>query len=55
MARWCGVDAPVAHGLLAVTGGFLGRDLRLGPRTLEALGLASLGRTELQRLLHDGE
>ena len=55
VARWCGVDAPVAHGLLAVTGGFLGRDLRLGPRTLEALGLAGLGRTELQRLLHDGE
>ena len=55
VARWCGVDAPVAHGLLAVTGGFLGRDLRLGPRTLEALGLASLDRAALQRLLHDGE
>ena len=55
VARWCGVDAPVAHGLLAVTGGFLGRDLRRGPRTLEALGLAGLDRAELQRLLHDGE
>ena len=50
-----GVDAPVAHGLLAVTGGFLGRDLRLGPRTLEALGLAELDRAGLQQRLHDGE
>ncbi len=40
-ARHAGVDAPVAHGLLAVVGAFLGRDLRHGPRTLEALGLAS--------------
>ena len=31
-------------GLLAIVGGFLGRDLRHGPRTLEALGLAALDR-----------
>ena len=55
VARWCGVDAPIAHGLLAVSGGFLGRDLRLGPRTLEALGLAHLDRAALQRLLDEGE
>jgi opine dehydrogenase len=55
VARWCGVDAPVAHGLLAVTGAFLGRELRFGPRTLESLGLAGLDRARLQRLLHDGE
>jgi len=55
VARWCGVDAPIAHGLLAVTGGFLGRDLRQGPRTLEALGLAGLDRAGLQQRLHDGE
>jgi len=55
VARWCGVDAPIAHGLLAVTGGFLGRDLRQGPRTFEALGLAGLDRARLQRLLHEGE
>jgi len=55
VARWCGVDAPIAHGLLAVTGGFLGRDLRHGPRTLEALGLAGLSRADLQQRLHDGE
>ena len=39
-ARYAGVDAPIAHGLLAIVGGFLGRDLRHGPRTFEALGLA---------------
>jgi opine dehydrogenase len=55
VARWARVDAPIAHGLLAVTGGFLGRDLRQGPRTLEALGLAALDRSALQRRLHDGE
>lgn len=54
VARWAGVDAPVAHGLLAVTGGVLGRDLRQGPRTLEALGLAGLTKGELQQVLHDG-
>ena len=47
-ARHAGVDAPIAHGLLAIVGGFLGRDLRSGPRTLEALGLATpdAGRAE---------
>jgi len=55
VARWCGVDAPIAQGLLAVTGGFLGRDLRRGPRTLEALGLAGLDGAGLQQRLHDGE
>ena len=55
VGRWCGVDAPIAQGLLAVTGGFLGRDLRTGPRTLEALGLAGLDRAALQQRLHDGE
>jgi len=54
-ARYAGVDAPVAHGLLAVVGGFLGRDLRRGPRTLEALGLDGLSREALARRLHDGD
>ncbi|MEI7446230.1 MAG: NAD/NADP octopine/nopaline dehydrogenase family protein [Burkholderiales bacterium] len=53
-ARHAGVEAPVAHGLLAVAGAILGRDLRQGPRTLEALGLASLGAAELRAHLHDG-
>jgi opine dehydrogenase len=55
VARWAGVDAPIAHGLLAVVGGFQGRDLRRGPRTLEALGLHTLERKALQQLLHEGE
>ncbi len=54
VARWAGVDAPISQGLLAVVGGFLGRDLRHGPRTLEALGLAGLSKGELQQVLHDG-
>jgi opine dehydrogenase len=54
VARWAGVDAPVMHGLLAVAGGWLGRDLRSGPRTLEALGLAGMDRAQLQQLLHEG-
>lgn len=55
VARWAGVDAPVTQGLLAVTGGWLGRDLRAGARTLEALGLAGMDRARLQQLLKDGE
>lgn len=54
-ARHAGVDAPIAHGLLAIVGGFLGRDLRQGPRSFEALGLASLSREALAQRLHDGE
>lgn len=54
VARYAEVDAPVAHGLLAVAGGFLGRDLRRGPRTLEALGLAQLPRANLQHRLQEG-
>jgi opine dehydrogenase len=55
VARWAGIDAPIAHGLLAVAGGFLGRDLRRGARTFDALGLASMGRDQLKQLLHEGE
>ena len=55
VARWAGVDAPIAQGLLAIVGGFLGRDLRSGPRTFETLGLSSLTRAQLQQLLHDGD
>ena len=55
VARWVGVDAPIAQGLLAIAGGWLGRDLRGGTRTLEGLGLAHLDRAAMQRLLHEGE
>lgn len=54
-ARYAGVDAPIAHGLLAIVGGFLGRDLRRGPRTFEALGLAELSPSQLRKKLHDGD
>ena len=55
VARWANVDAPVSHGLLAITGAWLGRDLRQGPRSLEALGLSSLSLDELQTLLQRGD
>ncbi|TAK45697.1 MAG: glycerol-3-phosphate dehydrogenase [Betaproteobacteria bacterium] len=54
VAKWAGVDAPVAQGLLAIAGAILGRDLRRGPRTLEALGLVTLARDEMTLLLHEG-
>ena len=54
VARKAGVEAPVAHGILAIVGAFLGRDLRNGPRTLEALGLATLSPEALRQRLHDG-
>lgn len=54
VARWAGVDAPVSHGLLAIAGGWLGRDLREGARSFEALGLASLSIEALARRLEDG-
>jgi opine dehydrogenase len=54
VARWAGVDAPLANGLLAVAGGILGRDLRRGPRTLEALGLAAHSKDQMKQLLQQG-
>ena len=53
-ARYAGVDAPIAHGLLAIVGGFLGRDLRRGARSFEALGLDGLSGAALKERLHDG-
>jgi len=53
-ARLAGVETPVANGLLAIAGAILGRDLRHGPRTLEALGLAALGPAQLRERLHEG-
>jgi len=51
-ARYAGVEAPVAHGILAIVGGFLDRDLYQGPRTFEELGLAQLTRDELTARLN---
>jgi opine dehydrogenase len=55
VADWAGVACPVASGLLALGSAVLGRDLFAdSPRTLEALGLAGLGRTEMAQLLDQG-
>ena len=54
VARWAGCRVPVAEGLLAIAGAILGKDLARGERTLEALGLAQLSRSELSRLLQEG-
>jgi opine dehydrogenase len=55
VARWAGVAAPVARGLLAIASAALGEDLyRESPRTLEALELSDLDRRKMQQLLKDG-
>ncbi len=54
VANWAECDAPVANGLLAIAGGIVGRDLRLGERTLSALGLAHLSRADMHALLVEG-
>lgn len=54
VADWAGVDVPVAKGLLALASAATGRDLRAGPRTLEAMGLADLTPAELGELLQEG-
>jgi len=51
---WAGVPCPVARGLLAIGSAVLGRDLRKGARTLEALGLAGLSPDGMRRLLREG-
>lgn len=51
VCEWAGVQCPVARGLLALGSAVVGRDLRASGRTLEALGLARLGRQELRELL----
>ena len=55
VARYTGVAAPVANGLLAIASAMLGEDLAAsGARTLEALELAGTSRTQLTALLEDG-
>ena len=55
VARWAGVAAPVANGLLAIASAALGEDLYRGsPRTLDALGLAALDRAAMRQLLREG-
>jgi opine dehydrogenase len=54
VCEWAGVDCPVARGLLALGSAVLGRDLRRGERTLEALGLAALSRDAMRARLREG-
>jgi opine dehydrogenase len=54
VCAWAGVASPVASGLLALGSVVLGRNLRAGARTLEALGLAGLTRDQMRRLLAEG-
>ena len=55
VGQWAGVAAPVAAGLLAIASAVCGKELRQGPRTLEALNLAALSRAEMAALLAEGE
>ncbi len=55
VASWSGTDAPLTQGLLAIASGILGRDLRQGPRTLQAMGYSELSVQELQDRLVTGE
>jgi len=54
VCEWAGVACPVAQGLLALGSAVLGRSLRKGARTLEALGLARLSREGMRALLREG-
>lgn len=55
VADWADTDAPISKGLLAVAGGIVGQDLRQGPRALDTLGLADLGKDDLRELLFNGK
>ncbi len=54
VGRWAGVPTPVAAGLLAMASAIVGEDLARGPRTLASLGLATLDRAAMTRLLTTG-
>ncbi|MEZ5729871.1 MAG: NAD/NADP octopine/nopaline dehydrogenase family protein [Burkholderiaceae bacterium] len=54
LARWSGVAAPVASGLLAIGEAVVGGQFAHGKRSLESLGLASMSRDAMNRLLAEG-
>jgi opine dehydrogenase len=54
LARWAGIETPVAAGLLAIAGAGVGEDLYAQGRTVEACGLADLDVDGLHRLLREG-
>lgn len=55
VADWAGVPCPVARGLLSIASAITGEALDRGPRTLGALGLASLSVEALREALRTGE
>ena len=54
VAHWAGVETPVASGMLAMGSAICGEDFRAGPRTFEALGLASVDRSAVTKMLNEG-
>jgi len=55
VCEWAGVACPVARGLLSIASAVTGQDLRAGPRTLEALGLAQHTPATMRALLMNGQ
>lgn len=54
VAKWAGVAAPVANGLVALAAAVVGEDFSKGARTLASLGLADYSREQMQALLRNG-
>jgi opine dehydrogenase len=54
VARWAGVAAPVASGLLALGGAVVGEDFEQTGRTLATLDLAEYTRGQMRTLLEQG-
>ncbi len=54
LARWAGIPAPVAEGLLALAGAGVGEDLYAHGRTIGTCGLGDLDIPGLRALLREG-
>jgi opine dehydrogenase len=54
VGAFAGVPTPLAHAFLSIGSAICGEDFLQTGRTLESLGLGSLDRAGLARLLHDG-
>ncbi|MCF8200207.1 MAG: NAD/NADP octopine/nopaline dehydrogenase family protein [Sulfuritalea sp.] len=55
VGRWAGLPMPVASGLLAIASAVVAEDLYAAcPRSLEALGVSTLDRAGMSRLLNEG-
>jgi opine dehydrogenase len=54
VARWAGVETPVAAGLLALGGVVVGEDFKLTGRTLGSLGMADYSPQQMRIVLQEG-